>query len=112
MSSIPIDSTFSYEALSQASSYGRSRRQVLRPTLPLPLHPSQVCGSPKTSLRDIILTNAPLTRPVFDPELLPVPEPFQTPSWRPPLSLAFRSGAQPAAPSASDWNDIDSALFQ
>lgn len=54
----------------------------------------------------------PAAPPVFDPELLPVPEPFQTPTWRPPLSLAFRSGAQPAAPSASDWNDIDSALFQ
>lgn len=58
--------------------------------------------------------NAPvqLTRRVIDPETMPVPEPFQTPTWRPALSLAFRSRAQSAAPSASDWSDINSALFQ
>lgn len=52
-----------------------------------------------------------LIRRVIDPETMPVPEPFQTPAWRPPLSLAFRSRAESAAPSASDWSDINSALF-
>lgn len=55
---------------------------------------------------------ARLTRRVIDPETMPIPAPFQTPLYRPPLSLAFRSHAPSAAPSASDWNDIDSALFQ
>lgn len=49
---------------------------------------------------------------VLDPETLPDPEAFQTPTLRQPLSLAFRSAARSADPSASDWNEIDSALFQ
>lgn len=55
--------------------------------------------------------SARLTRRVIDPETIEVPEAFQ-PAYRQPLSLAFRSRVASAAPSASDWNDIDSALFQ
>lgn len=55
--------------------------------------------------------SARLTRRVIDPETIEVPEAFQ-PGYRQPLSLAFRSRVESAVPSASDWSDIDSALFQ
>lgn len=55
--------------------------------------------------------SAQLTRRVIDPETIEVPEAFQ-PAYRQPLSLAFRSRVESAVPSASDWSDIDSALFQ
>lgn len=40
----------------------------------------------------------------------PVPKAFQPPTYRPPLSLAFRSPAQPSGRRGSDWSDIDSQL--
>ncbi|KAK4101719.1 hypothetical protein N658DRAFT_496157 [Parathielavia hyrcaniae] len=50
------------------------------------------------------------SRPVAGPIEPPVPPAFQTPSYRPPLSLAFRTPARSAGPSSSAWLDIDSAL--
>lgn len=59
--------------------------------------------------REEIQVEAETQPHVFDPETLPPAEPFQF-SSRAPLSLAFQSPARSAAPSASGWQDIDSAL--
>ncbi|KAE9578853.1 hypothetical protein CGMCC3_g5259 [Colletotrichum fructicola] len=40
----------------------------------------------------------------------PIPPQFQTPTYRPPLSLAFQSAAPSSARSGSGWQDIDSQL--
>jgi len=45
-----------------------------------------------------------------DPEPEDIPIPFRPPSYRPTLSLAFRTPVRSAARSSSEWQDIDSAL--
>lgn len=48
--------------------------------------------------------------PVAEPIEPEIPDVFLPRGYRPPLSLAFRSGARSDGASSSDWQDIESAL--